>query len=342
MLVILEGCDRSGKSTLARAISKRIEELYPGDRVELFPAGPPTTHALDAYERPLFTYNPEQQLHVVCDRWHVGESVYPALFGRKTTMNPAVRLHVNAFLRARGALLVHVRADRQTLRDRLLTEEHEHPGKSLVSWQQLCASDDTFAVEVARTPLKTITVNNTSGASVTNIVNATMQLNRAVIELGNLRTYVGGPHPRLLLVGDVRHSHRDMHTSVAALHAAQLDPAPAFMPYPGTSGEFLCTVLHNARLRSRVGIVNANDVDDAHFAWKVLGEPPAVALGKNAWNTVKSWAAGAVPHPQYVRRFLNCHKSWYGKLITTAARGHNLLQDRPAGTWLDRKCEDHD
>lgn len=78
-----------------------------------------------------------------------------------------------------------------------------------------------------------------------------------------------------------------------------------------------------------VGFVNANDVDDPRVVWKSLGEPTTVALGRNAFKATSEWVTGAVPHPQFIRRFYYAHKTWYNELIQRAATGQNLLDVRP-------------
>lgn len=346
-LVILEGSDRAGKSTVAEAVRRQLLEVYPGDQVELWHAGPPKKHPLDEYERPLFTYRPCQRRHVICDRWHVGESVYPAVLNRPTRFTPPVRAHVEAFLRSRGALLVHVHANSDVLSRRLAAEEHECPEASLVSREQLLDARDRFFHEMRRSILHYVGIEttHTTPTSVDDAARLVVRLantvERDACSLSELRTYVGGPHPRVLLVGDVRHAHRCMRATVDALHAAQLDPAPAFMPYPATSGEYLLRSVTSLCENGTVGLINANDVDDPYIAWKTLDEPITVALGRRAYDTVKTWVSGAVPHPQYVRRFYNSHTAWYDLLIQRASTGVNLLGERPNGV-CDSSTDDDD
>jgi thymidylate kinase len=75
-LIIIEGIDCTGKSTVARAIAAKI-----GNRTALLHAGPPQGPAYDEYVLPL------RHMHwgwtVICDRWHLGELVWPAIFDRE-------------------------------------------------------------------------------------------------------------------------------------------------------------------------------------------------------------------------------------------------------------------
>lgn len=327
MLIILEGVDRSGKSTLAKMITDLLRRLHPADRVELLRAGPPMKHPLDEYERPLFHYRPGSGHHIICDRWHIGERVYPSVFGRKTALTNAGTSHIEAFLRSRGALLVYLHAAPSVLDARLDAERRATPGSSLVDSAQLTVSRHIMDVEARASTLVRYEVDTTLDRDMTdarNVVRVAETLERNVLQIAELRTYVGSENPHLLLLDNARHAAR-----------AAADPTPALMPYPATSGHFLLSAVDPFASRSDFGLLNVNDVDDARRAWEILGEPPAVALGVDAWRSSSEWAAGAVPHPQYVRRFFNKHSRWYADLIARAAGGLNLLGERPAGTWLD-------
>jgi thymidylate kinase len=69
MRIILEGCDGTGKTTLA----KKLQEKYGLDYVHVN-RHDPTTHAF--YTQTLFKTN------VIWDRHFIGEMVYPAVFNR--------------------------------------------------------------------------------------------------------------------------------------------------------------------------------------------------------------------------------------------------------------------
>src|ERR687897_2440373 len=85
LLVILEGPDGAGKSTLSRELAASLRAAYPADSISEFHKGPPHHHPLVEYEQPLFHYRPGTGRHIICDRWHVGEAVYPEVLGRATS-----------------------------------------------------------------------------------------------------------------------------------------------------------------------------------------------------------------------------------------------------------------
>ena len=114
MLIILEGPDGAGKSTVAGELVKLL-----GSETEILHRGPPTSHLLDEYETPLLSYTPGSGRHIVCDRWHVGEWVYPEVVGRVSQADGALWAHIELFLRAKGAIVVFMDATVLTLKERL-------------------------------------------------------------------------------------------------------------------------------------------------------------------------------------------------------------------------------
>ena len=110
MLIICEGPDSVGKSSLAARFKQHVERgSGVGESgVELLHKGPPVLHPLDEYVVPLLHYRPFRGEHVVCDRWHWGEGVYPQVFPRSTQFDDAVRYYTELFLMSRGAYVVHV------------------------------------------------------------------------------------------------------------------------------------------------------------------------------------------------------------------------------------------
>lgn len=328
MLIILEGPDCGGKTHLARRIADHLTQSDPDAAIEVLHRGPPVDHPLEEYERPLWSYRPGRNRHVICDRWHLGEWVYPAIFGRKTLADRPGRLHIELFLRSRGALLVHVEPPGHTLFSR-----YDARGDDVVSRSQLLSSVSGFRRALAETLLPVRTLNAVRPSrprdlDVDDVIRHARSLESGAAQLNPFTTYIGPAAPTFLLVGDVRHEHR------AADIATVDDPAPAFVPYPGTSGHYLLNVVgsyvHGA------GVINVNDVDDARLAWELLRRPRVVALGCRAWNEVRHWGdhpkqvLGVVPHPQYVRRFHHRHGEAYGSVIAEAlTTGRNLLSWRP-------------
>jgi thymidylate kinase len=115
LLIILEGPDGAGKSTLAREIA---DQLCP-HVVKMLHAGPPTAHPIDEYVTPLLDYRPGAGSHIICDRWHLGEMVYPQILERPTQWNIGIERLVHRFLRSVGACVVLLQPTLSELRTRL-------------------------------------------------------------------------------------------------------------------------------------------------------------------------------------------------------------------------------
>lgn len=320
MLIILEGPDCAGKTTFAERIVNAIKRAEPDSDVTLFHRGPPQVHPLDEYVAPLLDYRPATNRHVVCDRWHVGETIYPALFDRRTDMTEDVLLYVEKFLRSRGALLVLCVAEPARLVDCALARDDQRDARTVTS-----ALDSFNRYATSRTQLPTLTLDvsdpdRVTDADVADVVDYAIDEEYLAEPLNPFTTYVGPHRPQLLLFGDRRGP-----ASVDLSHYAQW---PAFVPRPSTSGSWLFTTLLLDELRvpshrlllNQVGIANACDVDDPYELWSTLGKPEAVALGINAHRALRAAHVEyrRVPHPQYYRRFKHTHRSeYFDALFTT-------------------------
>lgn len=298
MLIVCEGPDCVGKSTLAVRLTKDLERGT-GDQtnVELKHKGPPVLHPLDEYVMPLLDYRPFRGQHVVCDRWHWGESVYPQVFKRATHYDDAVRYYTELFLQSRGAHVVHVTGPECRTRRCI-----EHRGDDLVNVESVETMHLMFD-DCERTSLNSFV--RVDGHAVyddalgyVDIISTAATVGRRASMLGPFTTYVGPVRPDLLLLGDVRGKSMPDYD----------DLRPAFMPYPATSGHYLMTQLTRhlslAQL-GKIGLANACDVDDPEMLWEALGRPYTVTLGRHADKATGDWVGHSVPHPQFIRRFKN-------------------------------------
>jgi thymidylate synthase len=111
-IIILEGCDKTGKSTLAHALGEKL-----GWRVVA--SGPPTTNWPAAEYADVLT-DPEP---LILDRFHLGELVYGPLY-RQSNTSPLQLGLVETLLNARGAFLVLLEDTVAAIQRRFHTE-HE-------------------------------------------------------------------------------------------------------------------------------------------------------------------------------------------------------------------------
>lgn len=309
MLIIIEGPDGSGKSTLARDVVKLIEQRNPRDVVELFHAGPPKAHPLDEYLRPLSVYRPSEMNHVVLDRWHIGERVYPQVRSRETQLDDQSWWSIDRYLRRLGAIVIKCVPTISNIEVTLkIRSEVSHLAELP---KVLHLFDDAY--QATRLPMHSY---HWASDEVELFVSSAEIYEREASRLNPFVTYLGGPRPTALFLGDVRHNY---DKPGVAVDTVAFDPA--FLPFRGTSGHYLLGALADAGLSWRgVGLANACDVDDPVALWYTLDCPPVVALGRNAERRLRGTPVRfeSVPHPQYVRRFHHRQRAEYGTLITQA------------------------
>lgn len=310
MLIIVEGVDGAGKSTLVRRLAQTITTTT-GDAVQILHRGPPELHPIDEYERPLWSYRPGSG-HIIADRWHLGELVYPQVVGRTTKLDAGTLRHIELLLASRGASVIHVTAELNVLRDRLVAR-----GDDLITPDMLAEIKIRYAYVMSKmtTLPRSTYYGDPSESTLNKIVETLLKHDEDVRTLNDFVTYVGTTTPDLLLYGDVRGPGSDRST------------APAFGPYPNTSGNYLLNALEETRLESpalsshrdwnRIGIANACDVDDPLTLWNRLGQPRAVALGVNAHRRLDERGIPHLeaPHPQYWRRFHHHEQLGYGRYL---------------------------
>jgi len=313
MLIIIEGPDLAGKTTLAGRVADELNRRYPQDKTTVIHKGPPTQHPLDEYERPFWGYRPGRGAHVVCDRLHWGEYVYPQVFGRDTQLTREVWAHLELFLASRGAFVVHVTASSTEIRKRL-----EKRGDDLVNESQAILARDRFYDADRYSILPRIMSENVMHADVPGtVVDLAETHERMCLSLNPYTTYIGRPQPELFLVGDVRGGSPSLHGL-----------GPAFLPLNGNSGTYLLRTV-TSRPWAHLGIANACDVDNVRELWESLGKPETVALGKNAHNTI-TWKHREAPHPQWVRRFHHGERYQYTRQL--------LLGEEPRWNRVCRTC----
>lgn len=107
MIIVLEGPDLAGKTTIAREYERRGFTYHH--------QGPLKTSAREAYLEPLrgFTYG----FHVL-DRWHLGELVYGPMLRGESKVDDALLEEIEVTLDALGARRFIVLPDIAVLRQR--------------------------------------------------------------------------------------------------------------------------------------------------------------------------------------------------------------------------------
>lgn len=313
MLIILEGPDGAGKTTLAQTLTQLISSRVTGI-VEVIHSGVPTQHPLDEYVCRITHYRPGRFQHVILDRWHLGEWVYPKLRERKTLLDPPAWWAIEAYLARLGAVVV---------RCQQYTDEYAgvyaSRGEALTQVAELPFADKLFDEVANLTVLPTVSFNF---RSVVNgdphaIFRLAHEREQAVSHLADFTTYAGPLRPRVLLFGDVRHGYRPYDPSFGGARNLHEDD-PAFLPFLNTSGHWLRRALADY---PSFAVANACDVDDPAALYGALGEPRVVTLGRNAQRRLNDLGIphGSAPHPQFARRFHTTKLESYAHAVERAA-----------------------
>ena len=285
MLFIIEGLDKTGKTTLARALSQVI------GGAEIRHASKPIGHPLDDYEVSLDAYRPCSD-HLILDRFHVGELVWPRVFMRESEFDQPMYRHVEMFLHSRGAVVIRAERDLELLKNELDDEP--------INEFQAELADGLFRGAHLLAACPRIPYDYTNGGA-----SAALMVSVALMQQGRSRRifnitdeWIGSPRPSRLLVGERPGPQQDGRAYLNV----------PFMPYRGTSGHFLMDELDGAPWWNWA-ICNAYKADGSperlHDLWTAFGKPEVVALGNIAAEALKYEMVPCfrARHPQYARRF---------------------------------------
>lgn len=321
MIVVLEGVDGAGKSSFAELVAEQIREQFPDDKVEVWHRGVPERTVLEEYGVDIERVRDEEpRRHVVTDRWHLGTLVYAPIYrdtGPFGELGVAGFRWIELLLAARGARTYVVSQPLDKIVQRL-TER----GEDYLQPEHVAQVRDRF-IEIADWGTTSAGVieppdgDNTELAK--KVVNQVWDSADAALELAQWPSYIGVPDPTVLLVGERKNP----------ANPAMSDAC--FMPdHAGRAGTFLLESLPD-QFWKYVGITNAYETDDIHELWDTLGNPPIVALGREASNFLmdNSLEHAGVPHPAFVQRFHRKRQEEYGLLIQHAAHTGKALFSWP-------------
>jgi thymidylate kinase len=113
MLIVLEGVDGSGKTTLANAIRDRFDG-------RVLHRSAPIVHPLVEYTADLAEYQPGSGEVLILDRWHLSEWVYGPQYRGQTPLTWVQFQAIDEFLVSKGAILVYCSGSVSNVVTRLL------------------------------------------------------------------------------------------------------------------------------------------------------------------------------------------------------------------------------
>jgi GTPase SAR1 family protein len=303
-IILLEGCDGAGKTTLAERLVEYTRGR--GNTAELIHRGVPERHPLEEYEYDLEQLDPAANHLLVMDRWHLGQLVYGGLYRDENLLGLGGAWHVDALLKRYGALQFIVAPPLGEIRRRLGVRGEDYLKAEHVEhvWRTYMDLGHRFDIPILTDDL--------DDEDLRVMVDTAFSRAARNEPLRAFSTYVGPRFPEILLVGE---KHGPTKKGRAPHRAA-------FVPYPSTSGKWLCDAIVSQQVlgTNRIGLVNALQDDIANLV-DVLGQPKIVALGNAAAAECDrlDLSFGQLPHPQYMRRFQNGSVETYAAWIPVAA-----------------------
>lgn len=308
MIIVVEGCDGTGKTTLVEKLRHAIEvheTKHQSTRsVRVIHSGPPSLPPLEEYEKSLRTYDPSGE-HLILDRWHWGELIYGPIYRGATILGDAGLYHVDKYLDAVGAVMINLTNPLDVIEERLSSRGEDYLQPEHVA-EVLRRFDEVFERSVLTEKHK---LTDPTDTDVISAITLGYIREEYALQLEPFGTYVGPRFPKFLLLGEKRK-----------------DPTwkSAFVPNKATSGYFLLNALPRAVVRDS-GLANACE-ENVQELYETLKAPKVVALGKLAEKAVEASGVPyfAVPHPQYIRRFHNSRQQEYGQVISRGLHGEEI------------------
>lgn len=293
MLIVIEGPDKTGKTTLAKAISKSL-----GFRYVHF--SKPKGRAADEYIDFLINLKDD----AVCDRFHLGEFVYSNIFGRECGINPLELVTIERVMRLKQSILIHAVTNMKLANQRLVhSTENE-----IVDTRQNIAAAQGFA--------KVFPLTN-AGPVIRYDGSSLDSINKIVDDLRKIQQSLGTPG-KYSGIGTITGSK-----VVFVGEAVNKNVTWRNLPFDkGASSEFLLDVFKAAGVPERaVYICNADKLTKQEAMNLSQGSRVTfVTLGKKAADKLSSFGIrhSELPHPQFVKRFHFNQKDSYAAEVREA------------------------
>lgn len=255
MIVIIEGVDGAGKTTLVDALIAAHDGPSRVIKRSQLREDP-----MVAYEwRDLSEYDGSTLF--VCDRWHVGELVYGPLYRGRSMLEPAQTLHIEMALTALGALRLHVTAPIDVIMQRVAErgEEFLQPKHFGLVWD--------FYRHYVTTPLgrRWQTIDSSEPYRPAEILRRARRASAAARGLAVAPSYVGPVRPDVLVVTSSRRRTRGL-------------PDFRFAATPTISDPRALAIMRQIEASHHsVGVTTVCEGVDVRGQWERLERPRVIA-----------------------------------------------------------------
>lgn len=296
MLIIIEGADKTGKTTLARRIEKELGYEY-------VHFGPPGKDPAKEYAEFLINL----KTPVVCDRFYYGELVYGPLLRQGSVITSLQQTTIERLLRLRGAILVHARTPLDIVRHRLRIM-----GDDMITAKQNEEAYRRFESVLWYSTLPKYKFEGVDENSCIDFINLIrvkirLQLDSARKSI-NIATGVGTAYgPEAVLVGDT------------------LNKNTTWLGLPFDGGP--CSMYLNDCIKqsfvedSDIYFVNSDTLTQDEATYLNYPWTKFVALGAKASKRLTRLGIEhkSIPHPQYWRRFHSKEQERYISMLEGAS-----------------------
>ena len=293
-VIVLEGPDGSGKTTLAKKLSSEL-----GWKYVHMSAPVPIDKPFDYWWARIQTeFAGSTPSGLIIDRLHPSEDVYGGLFRGGSKLTAHGRWLLEGWLDARSAFIVHCLPPKGVvLANANATVDQTHHDRAERVYNMYAGAKKLGFP----TALPVFNYDFTSSDAQT-METFILTLARSTFSIPFTHEGIGSPNPNVVLVGD-RHGSCDFY--------------PCWNPlvFNGPSGKYLHAALELAELTTKTHVLNAwhNDrgrsaifqLEQGLFDLQLSTTRRYVALGREAERGLKLLGIeyNAVRHPQSVKRF---------------------------------------
>jgi thymidylate kinase len=302
VFIIIEGADKTGKTTLANAIVERFGCKY-------MHSGKPGKSPATEYA----TYALKNHGSIVCDRFHLGELVYGPLFRGKAGISPLEFATLERILRLKQTILIQTTTDISLANKRLLVStqnemvDQTQNAKAVVAFNKIINQSNVQHI---------IKYDGSTRQNLNDVLDQIESLkdlvekDQAVIR--KVCTGIGTPTgKKIVFVGEKVNKR-----------VSWLD-----LPFDkGFSSQFLLDSFKAAGVpETLVYLCNADKLKKAEVDFLRNDSTVFVALGKKAQAKLKELNVlhFALPHPQFVKRFHWKNKDEYAYRLQSILVANN-------------------